>query len=181
MKWAWMLFFVALWLPAVALGDDGSPAISDFLTGQGFVAVQLIRSASGQFQATIRVDRYEDVRVLVDTGCDATILDTSWLTKRKYRLQETMGPMQTIGGPHEVKTAIVDNIGIGKVNTGPMIVRGASLEHVNKSATERGGYGVIDGILGMDVLTSHSAIIDVKKSILYLKSTGQEGEPPSRE
>jgi len=181
MKWAWVLFFVALLLPAVALGNDGSPDISELLASQGYVAVQLIRSASGRFQATIRVDRYDDVRVLVDTGCDATILDVSWLTKRKYRLQEMMRPLETMGGPHEAKTAIVENIGIGKVNTGPLIVGGASLEYVNKSATERGGYGLFDGILGMDILTRHSAIIDVKKSVLYLKSSGQEGEASSRE
>ena len=181
MKWSFALFLVVLWLPVVALGDDGSPDISGFLAGRGFVAVQLIRTANGRFQATIRVDRYDDVRVLVDTGSDSTILDSSWLTKRKYRLQEMMRPLETVGGPHEAKTAIVDNIGIGKVNTGPMIVGGASLEYVNKSATERGGYGLIEGILGMDVLTRHSAIIDVKKSVLYLKSGGHEGEASSRE
>lgn len=176
MKWLLVLFFVALWLPAVATGEDGSPNISDILTKQGFVAVQLTRGANGRFEAVIRVDRYDNVRVLVDTGSDSTILDTSWLTSRKYRLQEVMQPLQTMAGPHETKTATVDNIGIGKVNTGPMIVSGASLEFANKFAKERGGYGVIEGVLGMDVLTRHSAIIDVRKSTLYLKSQEHEGD-----
>ncbi|MGA2106342.1 MAG: retropepsin-like aspartic protease [Syntrophorhabdales bacterium] len=176
MKWLFVLFFVALCLPTLAAGDDGPPNISDILTKQGFVAVQLIRGTNGRFQAVIRVDRYDDVRVLVDTGSDSTIFDISWLSSRKYRLQEIMRPLQTLGGPHEAKTATVDNIRIGKVNTGPMIIGGASLEFVNKGAKERGGYGVIEGILGMDVLTRHSAIIDVKKSTLYLKSQEHEGD-----
>ncbi len=170
MKCFLVLSLVVLLLPAVAAGEDGSSDIPDLLARQGFTAVQLVRSIDGPFQAIIRVDRYDDVRVLVDTGSDRTILDSSWLSKRKYRLQEAMGPLQTLGGPYEFKTATVDNIGIGKLNTGPMIVWCASLEHVNKFAKERGGYGVIEGIIGMDLLTQHSAIIDVKKSTLYLKA-----------
>ena len=181
MRLSLAVILVILLLPVFAWGDEGSPNISDLLTKQGYVALPLVRGSNGQFQTTIRVDRYNDVRVLVDTGSDITILDISWLTKRKYRLQDVMQPLQTMGGPHEAKNATVENIGMGRVNTGPMIVWGASLEFVNRFAKEKGGYRVVEGILGMDVLSRHSAIIDVRKSILYLRSEGQEGDASSSE
>lgn len=170
MKRFFPLFLLAfVLLPLTSRGDEPSD-ISSYLVKQGFIAVQLTSTSSGRFQAAISVDRYDDVRVLVDTGATTTLLDMAWLAKRDYPLRDVMRPMQTLGGPQEAKSTVVDNISIGGMNTGPLVIYASDLVHANKSQKETGGFGIIDGILGMDILGEHSAIIDVKKSVLYLKT-----------
>jgi hypothetical protein len=164
------LFFailvVLLMSPALP-ADDALPDLSRVLAKQGFSAVTIWRNYGGQFEVLVQLDGRDNIRLLVDTGCDVTSLDASLMQKLKYRLQQG-NEARTLGGSIEQKTTIVQHLQIGDCSVGPLIVSCITLEHINKHRRDH-GIATIDGILGMDLMSKHRAIIDVEKSVLYLK------------
>lgn len=168
MRYCLWIMLILLSLTAASAEDDGCADVASVLSKLSYVNVHLFRTARG-FEIIAQVDHHDNARLLVDTGSTRTILDESWMRKRDYRFMKATGPLRGIGGQVEVKTAAVKNIKVGHCSTGPTIVAISSLEHVN-GIRKGGEQNSIDGILGVDFLTRHSAIMDTKRSVLYLKT-----------
>jgi hypothetical protein len=149
----------------LASAQDSATDLSRLLVKQGFSAASMMNG--GQYEIMAQMDGRQTVRLLVDTGCDVTTFDLALMMKLRYPLKQST-KANTLGGSMEQQTAIVESIRVGDITMGPAMVGCMSLEHVNKPRREH-SVPTIDGILGMDLLTRHSAIIDVAKSILYLK------------
>ena len=165
MKNSLHILLLMLSLTSAVGAQDAGMDLSRLLSNQGFLSISMMNG--GQYEIMARLDEHHNVRLLVDTGCDVTTFDVALMKKLKYPLkQSTKG--NTIGGSVEQQTTAVESIQVGEVTMGPTMVSCTTLEHVNKPRREH-HLPTIDGILGVDLMTKHSAIIDVTKSILYLK------------
>lgn len=159
--------FAILAIASAVVADESDPDLPRLLAKQGFTTVNMARSSAGHFEVFVQLDG-RNMRLLVDTGSDTTVFDVSLMKKLNYRLQEAMVG-HGLGGTLEAKTAVIQNLRIGNCNMGPTIVHCFTLEHVNQPRRDH-NLPTVDGILGMDLLTKHGAIIDVARSVLLLRN-----------
>ena len=146
--------------------------LSTLLPSQGFNRHPLRRNAVGHFVLQGHLAG-EAIEMLVDTGGSSTIIDLEWIRSRGIPLVDTGRRGGGAGG------ADMPIYAIGDV---PLSLDGTSLRadgiyaidmsHVNRGLRLNGA-DPVTGVLGADVLTHHSAVIDYASESLYLR--------PSRE
>jgi hypothetical protein len=101
-------------------------------------------------------------------GSNRTLFDIKKIKKLKIEMKNSTMKLESITGKQDVKTADIRNIKIGKANTGPMTVHVTELDYLNKQLKAFGN-NEIDALIGADLLTIYSAVIDVKNSKLYMR------------
>jgi hypothetical protein len=158
-----LLFFLG---PFFCLGED-APDTSKLPARGNFSAIPMAKNTTGHFEILVWVDGEPNLRLLVDTGCNVTTFDATLISRLGYPLSRGK-KASTLGGSMDRSTATVDSIRIGDVTIESVSVGSMSLEYINRSRREHHA-PPIDGILGTDLLLKHSALIDLTKSVLYLR------------
>lgn len=131
------------------------------------VTIPLERSPLGLLQVSATIDG-SPLTLLVDTGANATLLDRAWVTR-----QGLVGESTELGTVGCVTMDGIDMIDVERLELGAMRVEGVrlavvDLSHVNRQF-EQTGSTPVGGILGADVLTERSAVIDYSEPRLQLQ------------
>jgi clan AA aspartic protease (TIGR02281 family) len=142
--------------------------LEGFLLSQGFLSVPIERTVAGHFQVEGRVNNHPAV-FLVDTGASHSILSDSvaaLLGIESQALQERGGGLGTTTA--EVRTAVVESLGLGSLTIESLKLLVMDLSHVNDTLRQH-GLRTVHGVLGADVFCSRAAVIDYGGSRLFLK------------
>ncbi len=141
--------------------------LSDFLEPQGYQEVQLHKSAVGHFEVDTVVNGH-DVLMIIDRGAAKTVLDKQSATELGLD-GEACGTAVGAGGSLPVSMTDIEELSIQSVRLGPMTsVPVVDLSHCNTAMLERGARRV-GGVIGADILSEKSAIIQYANNTLYLK------------
>jgi hypothetical protein len=148
--------------------------IAEILQKSGYVAVPISRICSVYISAEASVGD-QKLRLIVDTGSPCTFLD---LTRTKHlHLKGTqrgeLGPSPGVDAPWEV--CRIQFLHVGQFKTGPIQLRSRDLSALNASIAKNQGQ-LVDGLLGDDVLTTNSAVIDYSVDRLYLQRRNDLGD-----
>lgn len=130
------------------------------------VTLPLERSPLGLLQVSAGVNG-SPLTLLVDTGANATLLDRAWVASQLLEGEATeMGTVGcvTVDGLDRVD---VDYLELGTIRVEGIRLAIVDLSHVNRKLKQAGSPAV-DGILGADVLTQRSAVIDYAEPQLQL-------------
>lgn len=153
--------WVATTAPPVGAGDVAANP------GPQFVAVKMEASKSSDTRSVEMTVDGRKLRMLIDTGCDVTLLHTEVAKQLGMALGEA-GQAETLGQPLAVSSAVIHRYQIGSLSGGFRRVGIADLQGVGNA--KRAGGMRFDGILGMDFLVPHAARVDLATDTLHLRS-----------
>ncbi len=143
------------------------PAGLPTFAGSGYIAVKMTRlNESSARYVEMTVDGHK-LRMLIDTGCDLTILHTEAAERLGLQVGEG-SPVEAIGETLSVGCTYLCRYHIGDLTGGFHMVGIADLRGV--AAAKPAGSMRFDGILGMDFLTTHAARLDLAADTLHLRS-----------
>jgi predicted aspartyl protease len=142
------------------------------LQKQSFVAVTISRLRVGYQTVTVRLAGVR-LNLMLDTGAVTTHFDRA-RTKHLLKWRDREGEPATIDG-RKVSSATcwVEQLEIGTLRTGRFEAGEDSSSELN-TLLKKYGDPPIDGILGLDILERHAAVIDCSARRLYLRK--QRGE-----
>lgn len=147
---------------------EGCPeSLASFLAGRGYVEVELSENTTGQFEVEATLDG-ERLLLLVDSGSSHTLFSRARLEELGMELEETRIEFSGFGSTQRLQSAQTEDLVIGGASTGPISVFAADLEHL-RSRLEQAGSRPVDGVLGADFLGRWSAVLQVKRSKLFLR------------
>ena len=155
-----------LFLSTPASAEECPDSLSDFLVGRGFVEVELSENTAKQFEVEAELNG-ETVLLIIDTGSSHTIFSRDRLKKLGLDLEKTQIEFSGIGKNQRLYSAEIENLQISGASTGPMSILAADLSHVRKMLRSTGSRAV-DGLIGADFLSRWSAVLEVKRSKLFL-------------
>jgi Aspartyl protease len=106
-----------------------------------------------------------ELHLLLDTGASkTTILDAAW-----QRMNKTVSPeaplsvVQTIGGPLQVREEHLEDMWLGSLRLDHVTVQISMPTNCAEANTT-----AVDGVLGLDILSTYLVVIDGPARILYL-------------
>lgn len=142
--------------------------LAGLLAGQGYHALPMRSLATGHFVVDGSAGG-TSFALIVDTGATHTILDRQRARRFRLALREERGRATGLGGADQaVATAVLREVTLGPLHLDSLPVSVLDLAHVNQ--TLRGaGAGVVDGIIGADLLMRGQAVIDYATTRLYLR------------
>ena len=185
----------ALFRPLISGAQERRPDFGQALRKQGYSTIALQRKSYGNLGVSVRFARSSLVLTLdngvadinavakkrseiaslvmdLDTGSPCTALDPE-------RTADLHLDWKTSSGDNFISAA-VDAITIGDIETRQLRVIRWGASAFNLDATKRGDQP-IDGILGLDVLYRHRAIIDYSRDRLLLLPRSSDAKRPSAE
>jgi len=168
--WAPMLALSLLTLPFFghAQGRSGSVDLSLCLSPSGYKAIPLNKLITGHLYLPVRMNDSTGTFIL-DTGAGATVLEAR--RQGKYGLTTSDSPHKAVGaggGNMDLKAATADSFVMGDHEVPAMQVMLMDLDHVN-AAFRQYGLPEVDGVIGADILTKGTAVIDYVNMVLYLR------------
>jgi len=132
--------------------------LADILSAHGFTAIKLKR-LDGSF-ATKATVLGTDLLLIVDMGASTCFLDRSRVSRVPIRWRSE-------GSESSAKLPFLE---LGPIRVGPRSVTGHDFAETNL-ALKALQLPLIDGVIGMDVMHEHSAVIDTNADVLYLLKT----------
>ena len=152
-----------------ALVDDSvikKTSVNDFFKSKDYVAIPLIRNSIGHFTVKVKVNA-DTAELILDTGASETCLDKGSAKKLGVHLESVEGQASGYGGESEdVKTGKV-SLTLNQLVIPSFPITVIDLSYVNKAYLADGN-GRIDGVLGVDILRKHQAVIDYGTNTLFL-------------
>lgn len=143
-------------------------SLGSVLEGQGYCRIPLQRSAIGHFEVAAKLNG-QDVVMIVDTGASQTVLDAA--AARALGLPDD-GPggdgAVGAGGAISASRTRIEDLTVDPISTGIRSLPVVDLSHCNV-ALEKQGARPISGVIGGDVLSARSAVIEFASGVLYLK------------
>jgi hypothetical protein len=161
-------------LPAASTDAPAPPADMDaLLAAQGYRSLPMRSLATGHFA----VDGVADgtpFALIVDTGASHTIVDRQRARRFRLVVTEQRGEATGLGGGgHRVATGVLRDVAMGPLRIDSLPVSVLDLGHINQTLRAQRA-GVVDGILGADLLVRKRAIIDYGARRLYLLPDGRQ-------
>ena len=136
---------------------------------KGFVRVPLKRSRFGMWEVNARVNGLS-IRFVVDSGANRSVIDPSDFSKLKLVSQKADGNRYSIQSVEtDVKFCVLKNLKLNHFTFSPLNMVILNLEYINRGL-EAAGLPKIGGILGSDFLSHYQAVVDFKRSHMYLNS-----------
>ena len=134
------------------------------------VAFKITELQKGAYHPFVKV-QIEGIKCnfLIDTGASKSVIDKTFYEKklrRKMKVikQETTGLHSTVNKSFE---GVLKKLKIGSTSIKDYSISGIDLSHVN-NVYVKNKIDMIDGILGSDILFDFGAVIDYKKSKLFI-------------
>jgi len=146
-------------------------SLKKFLKNKNYIRVPLVFTATNHFEIVAKINGISG-RFILDTGASNTCIGLDKI--EFFNLISKESEVKAAGaGATNMETLIStkNNIEIGKWNKNKQKIVLFDLTHVNEALTTHKALPV-DGIIGADVLKQAKAIIDYKKSFVYLKQKG---------
>ena len=146
-------------------------SLKKFLKNKNYIRVPLVFTATNHFEIVAKINGISG-RFILDTGASNTCIGLDKI--EFFNLISKESEVKAAGaGATNMETLIStkNNIEIGKWNKSKQKIVLFDLTHVNEALTTHKALPV-DGIIGADVLKKAKAIIDYKKSFVYLKQKG---------
>jgi hypothetical protein len=150
-------------------GASPPATLEALLAERGYRALPLRRLATGHV-AVDGVAGDTPFALIVDTGASHTIVDGE--RARRFRLVVTERSAEATGvggGMQSVGTGVLRDVTIGPLRLDSLAVSVLDLGHVNRTLRAQRA-GVVDGILGADLLDRREAIFDLGAGRLYLRA-----------
>ena len=144
-----------------------STPLADFLRAKNYVPIHLHKNVVGHYTLRVRINN-DSLLFILDTGANGTCIDNTTADKIGLSLQNVAG--EAVGyGSSENKVRIGKaTISINDFTRKNMNINAIDLNSINQ-AYATVGTNHIDGIIGTDILSGGSAIIDYQTNTLYLK------------
>lgn len=150
--------------PATGATQD----LEAYLGQHGYSRVALSKLTSGHETLRVTINGVEGVFVL-DSGAGASVVDNASLVKFALAPSTDQAEMATgAGGEIAVVRYPVQSLSVGDVALDLAEVRGMDLSGVVNALKSATG-AEIDGVIGQDVLTRFSGVIDVRAQALFLR------------
>lgn len=146
--------------------------LATFLQSHGYIEVPLKKSIVGHLEVGAKVNG-EDALFILDTGAARTVFDNASTERLHMKCEVVEGKAAGLGvSDKPVLSCTLESFEIGALSISSLKTLVIDLSNVNR-ILEKKGAATHAGVLGADVLTEKSAIIDYKSLKLYLKD-GQE-------
>ncbi len=148
--------------------------LARLLAAQGFVALRLVKTASGhRALAKSRVNGHA-ARLWLDTGAGQTVLDLEFARARGLPLTpRACHGAGAGGGGLKIMATAVSRLRLAGFMEIDFQCLAMDLDHVNAGLKQR-RMEPIDGIIGADLLERREALIDYKASVLYLRRDSRD-------
>ena len=144
-------------------------SLKKYLKQKGFVPVKMSRTSTDHFEVQAIVNGVPG-RFIIDTGASNTCIAQEHADHFGLVSEEAEVKAAGAGASDmEARISQENSIMLGKWKRKKLQVVLFDLSHVNHALTSQES-GVIDGIIGADILKKGRAVIDYKKKMLYLKS-----------
>jgi predicted aspartyl protease len=146
-----------------------APADNDLhevLTKKGYTSVPMTRLKSGVLTVRAQVNG-QDIQLLLDTGAPLIHVDPKRVTNLNLNWKKVATGLPESAPRASVAVSDVESLTIAGVNTGKQQLVAEDLSGANRSC-ELYGDPLIDGLLGLQALERHSAVVDVQNLRLYL-------------
>jgi hypothetical protein len=148
-------------------------SLKKFLKNKNYIRVPLVFTATNHFEIVAKINGISG-RFILDTGASNTCIGLDKI--EFFNLISKESEVKAAGaGATNMETLIStkNNIEIGKWRKQKHKIVLFDLTHVNEALTTHKALPV-DGIIGADILKKAKAIIDYKKSFVYLKQKGSK-------
>lgn len=139
------------------------------------VPLQIVELEPGNYHLVV-IGKFEDgtaVNWVVDTGASKSVFDKN-LPERFTIIEDETEEIHSAGigeAPLETSLGKLEPFYLGKLKIDHLKMAILDLAHINDLYAKAINLN-IGGLIGGDFLMNHQAIIDYKKRILILKSTG---------
>ncbi len=146
-------------------------SLKKFLRNKNYIQVPLVFTATNHFEVVAKINGISG-RFILDTGASNTCIGMDKI--EYFNLISKKSEVKAAGaGAVDMETLIStkNKIEIGKWSKPKQKIVLFDLTHVNEALTKHKALPV-DGIIGADILKKGQAIIDYKKSCVYLKKKG---------
>jgi predicted aspartyl protease len=142
--------------------------LPSYLKSLSYEEIPLVKETTGHLTLQAKANG-EDLTLMIDTGASITSIAESCVE----RLHLTPGPIEKVGAALALprKTASVSNLEsleLGSIKIKNLKIWLVDFSYVNMVLEMKGVS--CDGVLGVDVLTSRSAVIDYRGRKLYLEN-----------
>lgn len=143
-----------------------SPSLQQFLRPT-HLRVPLEKNKLGHITVLGQVNG-RSARFILDTGASATCIDLKSAARLRIPLKPVTGQASGYGGDSEKVMVGHATVRLGEIGARSMEVTAIDLTSVTRAYTAAGA-GSIDGVIGDDVLSGRSAIIEYETRSLYLR------------
>jgi clan AA aspartic protease (TIGR02281 family) len=142
-------------------------SLSEFLKSHNYIGIQMDKNIVGHFEIDAHING-EQARLLIDTGASGTVVDRASVERFCLETAESKAKAGGIGTTqHAVEVGVVKSLDLGLMQVNQWRVAVIDLSHVSQSLIAHGGQE-IHGVIGGDLMSKKSAIIDYPNAILYL-------------
>lgn len=148
-------------------------SLKKFLKNKNYIRVPLVFTATNHFEIVAKINGISG-RFILDTGASNTCIGLDKI--EFFNLISKESEVKAAGaGATNMETLIStkNKIEIGKWRKQKHKIVLFDLTHVNEALTTHKALPV-DGVIGADILKKAKAIIDYKKSFVYLKQKGSK-------
>ncbi len=148
-------------------------SLKKFLKNKNYIRVPLVFTATNHFEIVAKINDISG-RFILDTGASNTCIGLDKI--EFFNLISKESEIKAAGaGATNMETLIStkNKIEIGKWRKQKHKIVLFDLTHVNEALTTHKALPV-DGVIGADILKKAKAIIDYKKSFVYLKQIGSK-------
>jgi predicted aspartyl protease len=147
--------------------------LADYLARFDYVAVPLVRAATGHLFIDGAAINGRDVTLCLDTGAGRTVVDVARARELGLPLEADSRRAGGAGSAamenYRTRLASLD---LQTVTEDDYPVHAIDLSHVN-TALVAGGGRPMDGVIGADLLDAREAVIDYRHLRLFLKRTAR--------
>ncbi|MFH1050842.1 MAG: aspartyl protease family protein [bacterium] len=162
MKKSYLIFlFISLFLFTNVFVKAQSKSLIDCLESLHYSSIQLTPNMYGHFEMEAMLDGKHPIVLIVDTGSSMSLLSKSLLDSVGYVTHPVPDPEG-----RELWRVRVDSLTFGKANTGRKELIVGNLDELFPGFDAYGKR--IHGLIGSDLLSRYSALIDIEWSRLYL-------------
>jgi predicted aspartyl protease len=147
----------------------GTLLLDDFLSSNGgYRKIALTKVKSGHLLMSASVNGVEGT-FLLDTGANATVVHSTAKDKFKLKTEASAGKATGAGGVVDQERSKENTLQIADFVANGFTIRVMNLDHVHRALSLQ-GVEEIHGVIGADVMTLGSGVIDYGHLILYLKA-----------
>ena len=160
--------FLALGCVSKTTQLSNESPIEPYYASRGYIAVPLQKISTGLLLLESEINGVPGM-LIVDSGASATLVDSSASKDLFLKNMETSWIQAfAIGETGPTKSTVLESLVIGPLTFQDRRTLLMDFGHMTNILSLISGQQIY-GVLGQDILESHSAIIDIRNRLLYLK------------